>query len=78
MFLAIMPLFVWRGPGKNHVNLGIVNVVDIPSDSDGYSSLETAVPPVSNIGESVLQLFKDAVSVAESDYLPPTITLQGC
>jgi hypothetical protein len=41
---------------EDHVNLSIVNVVDIPSGSDGYSSLETAVSPISHIGESVLQL----------------------
>jgi len=39
---------------ENHVNLSIVNVVDIPIGSDGYSSLETAVLPISHIGESVL------------------------
>jgi hypothetical protein len=50
---------------ENHVILSIVNVVDIRSGSDGYSSLESAVPPLSHIGESVLHLFKDAVSVAE-------------
>jgi hypothetical protein len=50
---------------ENHVNISTVNVVDIPSGSGGYTRLETAVPPSSHIGESVLQLFNDAVSVAE-------------
>jgi hypothetical protein len=50
---------------ENHVNLSIVSVVNIPSGSDGYSSLETAVLPISYIGESVLHLFKDAVLDAE-------------
>ena len=33
-------------------NLSTANVVDIPSDLDGYSSLETAVPPISHRGNS--------------------------
>jgi hypothetical protein len=65
MFLAIMQCSSGQDM-EDHVNLSIVSVVDIPRGSDGYSSLETAVLPISYIGESVLQLFKTRFQMLNS------------